>query len=367
MDSFILGNLKSKYHNFAKFICNFEKSIFVKLLNKGYYLSFLILFISSYGFSQNKKITYFDSLYVLYSDFGYTTAPFGIKYSFKEEVTKLRFRNDFNANLGLGFSYRWLSVRIGIPLKGLSRADSRFGKTNAFDFGFDFSFKRFFFDFDAHAYRGYAIKNAYKFVDSLNTLKPHSIRSDINSASVAFSSYFFKNKDMKMQAFRGKTAHYKEDCKSIYFKYSLQLHGLGSLENKTIFPSELIDSLNSLTLVKGFGALDFGFIPGYVYVKRINNWQIGAMAGLGLVVQFKSYYFDNTSRLLVGLAPRFDFKFTAGYNTEKYFLFFTTDIENKAIRFQDFRYKQTYYNLRIVGGKRILPKKQRLKDLEDYL
>ena len=77
------------------------------------------------------------------------------------------------------------------------------------------------------------------------------------------------------------------------------------------------------------------------------------MGGLGLVLQSKLYTFDGTTRSFLGLAPRVDFKIIGGINKPKYFIMFVSDFDNKSIAFNDFTYKQTYYNLRLVGGVRL--------------
>jgi hypothetical protein len=82
-------------------------------------------------------------------------------------------------------------------------------------------------------------------------------------------------------------------------------------------------------------------------------FQLGIMGGLGLVLQSKMYTFDVTSRSFLGLAPRVDIKVVGGINKPKYFLMFVSDFDNKSIAFNDFRYKQTYYYLKLVGGVRL--------------
>ena len=311
--------------------------------------------------AQQDSIPY--SLYskklVFYSDLGFNTAPVKIKYPYTPDIHKLRLKNNSSVVLGLGFSYKWFALRLGITLPGTLRPVSRYGKTNYFDLGFDFTLRRVFFDVDFHLYQGYAIKNAYRWNDSLNKLRPNEVRPDINTASFSINAWVFRSKDFKMQAMRGKTGSYVKDIQTFYFKYTMNLHGIGTdLEN--LAPVQLLDSNQSKTLSRSYIAFDFGLVPGYAYVKRWKNFQIGAMGGLGLVIQSKFYNFGTETRGFLGLAPRFDIKFIAGYNQPRYFVMFVSDFDNKSIRFNDLSYRQTYYSLKIVGGIR-LDKKERKK------
>jgi len=328
-------------------------------------LLFLIPAIWAFScFGQGDSLPY--SLYskklVFYTDLGVHMAPMKIRYPFDEEINKLKLRNNSSAVLGLGFSYKWFALRFGITLPGTLRPLSRYGRTNYFDLGFDFTLKRVFFDVDFHLYEGYAIKNAYRWNDSLNPLHPNDIRSDINTFSLSFNAWVFRSKDFKMQAMRGKTGSYVKDVRTLYFKYTVNLHGIGT-DDPSLVPYQLIDSSQTKTASKSYTAFDFGLVPGYAYVKRWKHYQIGAMAGLGLVIQSKFYTVGNDTRGFLGLAPRFDIKFIAGYNQPKYFVMFVSDFDNKSIRFNNLSYRQTYYSLKIVGGIR-LDKKERKKPKE---
>jgi hypothetical protein len=298
---------------------------------------------------------------VIYTDLGFSTAPIKLVYPFRDDIGRLKYKNNMSAVVGIGFSYKWFALRLSFAIPGTIRPTSHYGKTNYFDFGFDFSIKRCFFDVDFHVYTGYAIKDAYRWNDSLIPhIRPNDIRPDISSASFSINTWVFKSRDFKMQAFRGKTGAYNKDIRSFYLKYTFNVYGMGSDNDSPLIPVQLQDSTQSKTLAYQLTAVDFGVVPGMAYVKRWKSYQIGAMAGLGLVVQSKFYSFDGNGRGFLGLAPRFDFKFIAGYNRPRYFLMFVTDFDNKSLRFNNLAYRQTFYNLKIVAGVR-LDKKMRKK------
>jgi hypothetical protein len=74
---------------------------------------------------------------VVYSDLGFTSAPFTISYPFTNEINKLTYKNNFKTFLGLGVAYKWFSLRIGFPILSSFRPIEKFGETKQFNFGFD--------------------------------------------------------------------------------------------------------------------------------------------------------------------------------------------------------------------------------------
>lgn len=317
--------------------------------------------------AQSDSLPYskYSDKIVLYTDLGFSTAPFRIAYPYTSAIEKIKYRNNMSAVWGFGVCYKWFALRLGIALPGTIKPVSQYGRTQYYDLGFDFTLKRTFFDVDLHVYNGYAIKNAYRWNDSLNGLKPHDIRPDVNSASFSINAWIFKNKGFKMSAFRGKTASYRKDLYSFYLKPTFNVHGVSSNSNKSLIPVELIDSNQTKTLSRSLVAVDLGIVPGMVYVKRWNDFQIGIMGGMGLVVQSKFFTTDSISRNFLGLAPRFDVKFIASYNQPRYFVLFVSDFDNKSFRFNNFAYRQTYYNLKIVAGMRFNKKKKKKPEEND--
>ena len=324
----------------------------------------LYIFILSstliFGQSDTSAYTSCKNKVVLYADLGYTTAPFSVHYKFSSEVDKLKYRNNFRTVLGIGISYKWFALRLGIPLPGNVRPISRFGSTVHYDLGVDFTVKKTFCDIDIRNYKGYAIKNATSWNDTLNDLHPNDIRPATNAVSFSANVWYFHDHNFKMTALKGKTAHYNREVKTWYIKSSLNIFGVGN-GNNSLVPVELIDTLNTKTGTNVISSIDLGFIPGYAYVNKINNWQFSAIAGLGAAIQGKFYNVDNVTRGFLGLAPRYDIKLIGGYSKPNYFLFIVTDFDNKSIRFSDFVYRQSFYSVKLVGGWRLDVKEKEKK------
>lgn len=286
---------------------------------------------------------------VFYSDLGFSTAPFSLK--FRDSLGNrehLVYRNNFRPVLGFGFSYKWFSIRLGLTLPVHIRPVSKYGEGNYLDLGFEFKTKRHFYDVDLHQYRGYAIRNAYLWNDTLDQFQePNLILNDLLAFSLSVNTWRFLNPNIEVNVLRGKTGMYLKEEQSVYIKTTVNYFFLNRQEG--IIPEEKTYLTNTKLSSNQIGALDFGFVPGYVYVNRVNNWQFSVMLGFGGVVQLKAY----ENRFFLGLAPRYDFRFLCGYNVPRYFINIVSEFDNKSIRFNDLRYRQTYYTLKLVGGIRI--------------
>ncbi len=321
-------------------------------------ITFLILFISfnlTLIAQKNKTIDStaiqsFRLKKVCYSDIGFNTAPFSLK--FKDSIGNkehLFYRNNLRSVFGIGFSYKWFSLRLAINLPGHLKPVSKFGETKYIDLGLEFKTKRHFYDIDFHNYKGYAIKNAYYWNDSLDkNINPHFITQEMNALSLSLNTWRFFNKSINMSALKGKTAMYLKEEKSFYLKTTFNLHGVGN--NGTLIPIEKFNPKNSKTSASTISAFDFGVLPGYVYVNRFKNWQYSGMLGLGPVIQSKFYYVDGIQRGYLGLAPRIDVRILFGYNVPRWFINFITEFDNKSIKFNNLKYQQTFYLIKLIGG-----------------
>ena len=317
------------------------------------YFIFILLFAFSVK-AQNDTLPYnmYKKRFVLKSSLGYNSAPFSIRGNFGGEKEVLKYRANMNAVLGVGFAYKWLSLGLNFALPGYIKNTEKFGETQYFDLNFNFDLKRrWHFSIDLHNYTGFSLINAVRFSDTLvepgvkNQLKPK-----MQSASVSIHAYHFKNKEFKMKPALGIVGNYKQEVKSFYIKYTMNLHAIASPDG--LLPHEHLNDTRSILQSTLMSAFDFGAVPGYVYVNNIDGWQFGGFGGLGLVLQTKFYEFNGNTRGFLGLAPRIDLRLQGGYNVENWFFMLDASFDNKTIRFNDIRYRQSYYYLRFLYGYR---------------
>ncbi len=337
-------------------------------MNKNFFL-ILILFSNVISFSQPDTTRLFDKIIfqkkhidstssisyknkkVISLDLGFNTAPFSIKFKDSIENTdRLNYKNNSRLVLGVSFAYKWFSLRAAFNLPGHIKPTSKYGETNTFDLGVEFKTKRHYFDIDFRSYTGYAIKNSYKWSQNLNT---NYILSNINTTNFSVNSWRFLNPNIKINYLRGKTGMYLKDESSIYIKTTFNIHNITNYLNTPIIPTEKQNNDNSKIKSQSFSTLDFGIFPGYVYVKRISNWQFSGMLGIGPVIQIKNYIASGQTRTFLGFAPRYDIGIIGGYNVKKYFVMLLTEFDNKSVKYFDLKISQNFYSIRLIGGIRI--------------
>ncbi len=302
---------------------------------------------------------------IISTDLGFYSAPFSIKDNYQLGVSTLKFKNNPKLVAGLGFSYKWFALRFGIALPVNLKSKTKFGETDYYDIGLRFNLKQTFTAIEFRNYKGFAIKDAYKWNDSIaDNGSVNQIRPNTTSISVSANVWWFKGKEFNYQAAMGKVGHYTGEGKTWYFKSTLNLFGVSNLY-ETLVPTELLDTSDRVN-ANGVGAVDIGFIPGYAYVNRIKNWQFSVIAGLGGVIQAKYYTKGSETRSFLGIAPRIDLNLMVGYSRPKYFILLTSDFDIKSVNIQDLNYNQSYYNVRLTGGFRIKTKqkKSKQKDLK---
>ncbi|MCH2230387.1 MAG: DUF4421 family protein [Crocinitomicaceae bacterium] len=332
-------------------------------MKKNTIIFFFSILLGTLSLSQeNDTLPYefFKERIVLLADVGFNSAPFSIKDNYKLGVKKIRYKNNIKPAVGLGFAYKWFGLRIGFTLPLNMLDENKYGDTQYFELAIKANIKQTFCSIDLRSYNGYAVKDAYKFNDSLSAVTPNALMPFTRSASLSANVWYFRDKNFKMQAFQGRSAHFKEESKTWYFKGTLNFFGVSN-DNSTIIPKELADTIDRKS-ARGIGAIDLGFIPGYAYGNRINNWQFGLFAGIGGVVQSKYYQKDGITRSFLGIAPRVDFKIAGGYSRRNYFVLLSSDFDIKSLKIQEMSYNQTYYNIRLMAGIRLHTKKSRKTD-----
>ena len=322
--------------------------------------SILFILAGATCFSQDDSL-FIDDFYgkkVVYSDIGFNTAPYTIKYNFTNDIHKIQFKNNYKPFFGVGFAYKWFSLRIGLPVLGYFRDTELYGKTKQFSIGFDFDIKKVHFDFEFKTNQGYSIQNAFRWDSTLTSTNPNYISPSIGCLNFTLNSWYFNNKNFKISALMGKRAHYNKQVHTWYVKGTFNVFGTDN-NGKSIIPFALQDPINSKTAATTFSAFDFGAIPGYAYVNRLKNWQFSGWFGIGGVIQSKFYTLNETPRGFIGLAPRYDIRIMGGYSNPKYFIFVITDFDNKSIRFSDLIYRQFYYTIKLTGGLRFKESKKK--------
>jgi hypothetical protein len=309
---------------------------------------FIILFHSTLS-AQQFAIESFREKPIMYSDLGYNANPFSLHGNFNQQLTDLSYKNNFSPFLGLGFAYKWFHLRVGFPIIGNVRSASKFGQTTQYNFAYDLTYKKVWYDLEFKSTFGYALKNAGQFDTTASTQKPHMILPNVRSFNVMMNGWYFHNPEFQMNGLLGKRAHYTKEILTWYLKGTINYFG-SAHKNGSLIPAPLQNQEVPMQNLHQLQAFDFGVIPGLAYVNRKNNWQLGGWLGLGPVVQIKGFETPTYSKLLLGIAPRFDMRIMGGYSSDERFFFLVTDFDNKSIRFNELNYRQFYYAIKFVAG-----------------
>lgn len=299
----------------------------------------------------------------MYTHLGYNVAPFSIRYPFPQDVDKIKYRHNFKTVLGLGFAYRWFSIRFGAALVGNVRPVSRYGQSNYFDIDAHFSIKKTYSEIDYRIYTGYVLKDAYKWIDTLHELAPNDLRQKISAYNVAFKMWYLDNKNFRMDPFDGIKGRYNRGVTTWYLAGRLDFYGVGNEYGSLVSP-ELFDSTKTLTAASSLFGMDIGVIPGIGHVSRKGNWQYGFMFALGPRIQIKSYNLYGQNTGLLGVVARYDVKMVAGYSVPRFFAMLCVELDNKNISFDQFKYAQSFFGARLSLGYRFKEKEKKKKSME---
>lgn len=326
---------------------------------KATVLFFFLLVASSLSAHTDDSLSYnlYKDKIVLYSDLGFGSAPFNFKDDFIDEQTKLKFRHNQKFVLGLGMAYKWFSLRLGIGLPGTLRSVKNYGNVDIQDLGLRFTVKKTFWDFDFRTYKGFVIKNAYHWNDTLNALNPNAYIPGIRSTNLSVNSWYLNSKNFKMQSVLGQVGDFNKSMGTWYVKGTINYFTIAN-ENGRLTPDALIDSSQTRSFARTTSAMDVGLVPGLAYAFRKGNWQLAAFGGLGGVIQSKFYTTGAITRGFLGLAPRLDLRFIAGYSKPNYFIWFTSEFDLKSTSFKEMKISHNYHLLRLVAGIRINKKKK---------
>lgn len=316
-------------------------------------LSILVFLFSVYhSFAQNDSLPYsvYSDKIVVHTSLSYKDAPFNLKSDFGD-FNKLKYRANLNLIHGIGIAYKWFAININYKIPSYLRNRSKYGTTKYFDLGFQFNLKSWYFRVDFHDYIGYGIKNAGIISDTLPlTSSNYYLNDDLQSISIGINAYHFFNHDLRMKAATGIVGRYTEPVHGLYLRLTTNLNAITAPNGLIPYAYLNTDlSIHSATTISSF---DFGVIPGYAYINNLDGWQFGVFAGLGALVQVKSFKYANQNRSFLGLSPRIDLKVQMGYNVEKWFLMVTSSVDQKRISFSNLTYNQAYYYVRLTYGYR---------------
>lgn len=303
----------------------------------------------------------FKNRLVLYSDIGYISSPFNLVFRDPSNVKhSLNYRINHGLMLGIGGSYKWISLRLSYMILNNLENIKKYGKTNFLGLQLDIPIKRMYFELDLFRVQGYALNKANKKIPEISSKT--LIFPDIATLNINVAGYYFFNRAFDINSMKGRSGHFKSRVNSVYLKGNFGYSSVSN-NNDPIIPNNFLD-LDNINRFQSnnIGALEFGVVPGYTYVNRLKNWQFSGLFGLGASIQHKFYTIDDHTRTFIGFAPRIDAKVNVGYNPVNWFIMLGGELDFKQIKFTDLIYRNLIYNIKLTGGYRFKIKKSRRSD-----
>ena len=225
---------------------------------------------------------------------------FNVKLEVGNEISTFNvIENDIEANLrpnlnlryGLVFSYKFLSVRIGIrPNISASEKEEK-GDTDSFRLRLQLLFDNWNHLIQYNRYKGYYIDNSSKFVADENG---YIQLPDLTSHLVSGSSVYKFNKDYSIRAIQSQTEIQSKSAGSLVAGLAYNFYSLDGGERiKNLEPGEI----TIREYYNEYRGVNFSLQAGYYYTMVFNtNWFINAFgipaAGIDLYkVNFKFQMF----------------------------------------------------------------------------
>ncbi len=227
---------------------------------------------------------------------------------------KVRYRSNGNTNLGVGNTYGWLTINIGLNFKFMNNDDDLRGKTRFLDLHTQIVGRPYVVDVYGQFYKG-----AYLMPESGNLPKgtPYPTRPDIYTQQIGFSSYFIPNwRKFSYAASVTQRDWQKKSAGSFLFGgefFTGKIKG-----DSALVPVERSSHFKFPEIFK-VKYYEIGVGGGYAYTLVIHNhWFISASAITSISAGFMQNYAGEDVEGSFYIKPNFMLRPSVGYNSKKF-------------------------------------------------
>lgn len=284
----------------------------------------------------------FDSLYV--QDYSHILT--GRTYiSTKDNAFSIRASGGSNnliynpnnrINLGLGASYRSLTLNIGLPIPGLNDRDDVFGRTRYFDAQANIHTKRTATNLFLQLFTGYHLRSHTLEETNWPPLAQKPYRPDAFQFNFGFSSLRVVNNDrFSYRASFNQDAWQKRSQGSWLFGGYATFFGLRA--DSSLVPTALNADFTASARISRADLFDAGAMGGYVHTFVYKgHWfaTFSAVVGAGLSLQNTVYTStdatDKRSGLEAGPGWRTQARAGAGYNSARHYVGISYNLERSG-------------------------------------
>jgi len=243
-----------------------------------------------------------------------------VKYFVPFEGEKATIKTNLNASLGFVFSYKFVSVRLGIR-PGLSKSEKEDkGKTDFFRIKVKLLFDKWTHRFEYNYTRGFYIENTEEFSVNETNSNYHVQFPNLTTNILSGSIHYSFNDNYSVKAIESNTESQLKSAGTIVLGINYSYYDISGTD---IIKDENGDVINRTAYndFNGFNAIING---GYHYTFVFQNyWFVNAQLNPGIGFDFftTSIHSENNSENKNDAKVFFTLNssFSAGYNKQKYY------------------------------------------------
>ncbi len=270
-------------------------------------------------FNEDYDSTYYDKLQNLITVRTFLSSKFS-DFTINDNAIdqSLIYNSKPKTALGIGFSYKWLSINIGLGLK--NSAGSSQGNTNRFDLQTQIYLRKLTLNLYSSIYNGFYLSNSQQFLNT--NLGEDYHRNDIKDMTFGFSTYYvfnsskYSNKATFIQnEWQKKTAGSFVAGGNIFYN---QINGDSSLiPYQNNYPNFFTGIYYSKSSYLGIGSN-----VGYTFTLiLLENWFFDFTILGGITIGNSTIYLDNNEKKSsAGLGLNLSNRFGMGYNSKLFYV-----------------------------------------------
>lgn len=280
---------------YTDFIVNYSDSISVSLLTSGKYSKFQI--------SSNLQNS--------------------------NESKTLKFAPNNSTALGIGFDHKWFGISLSLALPKSKTSNTKYGHTDQLDFQTNIYLRKFIFDLNLTAYKGYYLENPLEIDTIWNNTMPYPYRNDIYTASLgAGFSYVTNSKKFSYKAAFTTTERQKKSAGSWILGSFFSVYSLNADYNICDYAKNY--SLNDSAKIINASIASMGVSAGYAYTFAWKRYYINLSFVPGLAYQGSHFKIENNNSGInkSGLNLKTQARFAFGYSGEFYYWGFAVVSDN---------------------------------------
>ena len=280
-----------------------------------------------------------------------------IRIKTSRQMQDLRFRPNTTVNMGLGATYRSLTLNLAYGFPFMNR-DREKGTTRYLDLQSHIYTRNWSMDFFGQLYKGY-----YLHPRGLATPDPEKfyVRPDMGVSLFGIAVYHIQNG--KRFSYRAAMVQNEWQKKSAgTWLLGGEIHA-GSFSGDSSFIPTSLSEANEQPSIRKVRFLEAGPGAGFAYTLVIGkHWFLTLSSTLALDISLSKEYNDGNSHDKFSVSPNFMYRGVAGYNSNSWNVSFSTVGMQVAVKGAASRHQYLFStgNYRLTIAKRFLPG-QRLK------